>query len=347
MSGVTFRVAKHEASKVTERSNVETSEFKEDVVAKSDKPNESRIEFSNGFVYAASTAYNEHHHLVIRPDDVWLAIVVQFSAYMLKNGEALRTKFVGHEGQVELKVDDIGTLRTANYANLCNKMQSKIAESIKDPSVRDWVLPAFTTTTDKDKVVGAIALMASMQSFFTYKFCLKCGIPSVTLLGTVADWELLEKKARRLLEFDTDAKYMQKWYAMLQPILENLTKSARNDPSIEWWSRICNTLGGGSGPRYLSGWITAFCVFDDKGEWRGDDKLYGGRLDAKKKEYEWPVINTNDIQSGVCTVPVTVEEADRTEYKCELRAGHASCTVVKEGRGLQPNVEWVLVLKNQ
>jgi len=33
----------------------------------------------NGFVNALAAAYNQHHDLVIRPDDVWIAILSQFS----------------------------------------------------------------------------------------------------------------------------------------------------------------------------------------------------------------------------------------------------------------------------
>lgn len=33
----------------------------------------------NGFVRAALEAYNQHRHLVIRPDDVWITILTQLS----------------------------------------------------------------------------------------------------------------------------------------------------------------------------------------------------------------------------------------------------------------------------
>ncbi|KAJ3481564.1 hypothetical protein NLJ89_g12200 [Agrocybe chaxingu] len=33
----------------------------------------------NGFVDTVVSAYNEHQHLVIRPDDVWIAILSQFN----------------------------------------------------------------------------------------------------------------------------------------------------------------------------------------------------------------------------------------------------------------------------
>ena len=36
---------------------------------------------NNGFVHTLITAYNNHHHLVLRPDDVWIAILGQFNFY--------------------------------------------------------------------------------------------------------------------------------------------------------------------------------------------------------------------------------------------------------------------------
>jgi len=33
----------------------------------------------NGFVLSVVRAYGQHHDLVIRPDDVWIAILTQFS----------------------------------------------------------------------------------------------------------------------------------------------------------------------------------------------------------------------------------------------------------------------------
>ena len=44
------------------------------------KPNFSTIhEQGNGFVHTVLAAYNQHHHLILRPDDVWIAILAQFN----------------------------------------------------------------------------------------------------------------------------------------------------------------------------------------------------------------------------------------------------------------------------
>jgi len=48
--------------------------------------------------------YNKHHALTIRADDVWLAILTQFSFFVSGNAEALRSLFVLHEGKKELSM---------------------------------------------------------------------------------------------------------------------------------------------------------------------------------------------------------------------------------------------------
>lgn len=149
-------------------------------------------------------------------------------------------------------------------------MLDEITKNIKDESLCEWFLPGFSTTTEKDKVCASAAAMCTLQKYFSYKFFLVGGIPSVTLLGTVEDWQKLrDKEMDRLAEFDTDERLIQrKWLPMLQYVGDNLVESAKNGSknNLHFWDTIASKHGGGSGPTYLSGWITAFTYFDDKGK---------------------------------------------------------------------------------
>jgi len=305
---------------------------------------------TNGFVTAVCEAYNHHHHLILRPDDVWFSIMSQFCAHVGNNSEELRSKFVSFDGKKQLTVEANGNLFTADYSQLCNDMSKQIAKNIKDPSIRDWVIAKFSTTTPVDTVAYSIILMASMKNYFDYKFSLCCGIPKVTLKGTVEDWRQLEEKAKRLLTFDNNKKHMATWYKMLAPVLSNFTKSREGNPNIEWWQRVCSHHGGGSGPSYLSGWITVFTVFNDQSVWVGDQRqvnaTFGGNPHSDKCEFApegWPVIDTSDLPKGYVDVPLIVDD-NGTEYKCKLLAGHMSVSV-KETE-ISPRVDWLLQLQN-
>lgn len=53
----------------------------------------------NGLVWAAYYAYSRHHHLTLRPEDVWFAILSQLSFYINAHAEELRSLFVAHKGK--------------------------------------------------------------------------------------------------------------------------------------------------------------------------------------------------------------------------------------------------------
>jgi hypothetical protein len=346
----TFK-ASEKALEIVKLENIKNSTAK--IIFRSEPRIDSKkYRVRNGFVGTVVTAYSNHHHLIIRPDDVWLAIMTQFSAYVEKNSETLRDKFVEHKGQKSLTVKSIGKLDTANYQEMCKQMTEQISSNIKDPSIKDWAIPNFSTTTPTDKVVGAIVLMSSMKSFFSYKFSLCCGLPKVTLEGLEQDWVELQNRAKRLLEFDIFSNgHMKKWYNMLGPILQNFTDSVRGKPDIDWWSRVCTNIGNGSGPRWLSGWITTFCVFNDSGQWVGDDftkESYGEVIANPNRECTysqegWPIINCNDIPKGFVQVDLVIDD-NGTEYNTHLVAGHMS-TYCPDKYSIKPHVEWLIRVK--
>jgi len=81
------------------------------------KENIIPAENGNGFVNAVTRAYNQHHHLVIRPDDIWQSIMTQFSFYINARAEDFRNKFVNFEGKKELVVYGSGKYKIVNLGS--------------------------------------------------------------------------------------------------------------------------------------------------------------------------------------------------------------------------------------
>jgi hypothetical protein len=132
--------------------------------------------------------YKNHHNLIIRPDDIWTAILVQFSFYVNLKAEDLRSRFVEHEGRQELTVALDGGIYSADYTDFVQKVRVEVERNLKQ-NFSNWILPNFTTTTHDDIIANGVVLMASMQKYFEYRATVACGIPETTLLGTVADWK--------------------------------------------------------------------------------------------------------------------------------------------------------------
>jgi len=147
------------------------------------------------------------------------------------------------------------------------------------------------------------------------------------LLGTPDDYQKLKEKVDKLTEYDLGNGILKKWHAMLSPIFEELINSSKGTPNLDFWNKICHYHGGGSGPRYLSGWISVFCCFDENGKWQGDTG-----------EKEWPFINTNDIPCGIVSVPVDVDGV-----KTMMFAGSFCMNVVSPTK-VEPRLDWSITL---
>ncbi|KAG6361716.1 hypothetical protein INS49_009944 [Diaporthe citri] len=289
----------HRSCKSLVQSSFVDSQFRDDHITPSE----------NGFVWAAYHAYSHHHHLCIRPEDIWFAILTQISFYINAHAEDLRSLFVAHEGKKELKA----VHHVADFAFLAVQMGDRIGENVLDPELKDWVLPAFSTTTDSDRVVGSILFMGAMQKYFSYSMTVFCGLPSVTLLGCVEDWENILSRLDKLDLFGDEPK---RFAAMLRPILRRMVRSF-SDPSstetLDFWNTIVHRNRLGSGTDYLSGWLTAFCFWDEKGKAKA----------ARHPVLEgvaYPTVDVDKVPAGFASVPVSVDDNGH-EYKATMVAG--------------------------
>eukprot|EP01132_Coremiostelium_polycephalum_P002233 gene2233-2753_t len=343
----TFNVINNELSRVeTDDLNRDSSLYKNELFIRSSPSFKDGRVLRGGkhsFIESALCAYNNHHHLVIRPDDVWLAIVVQFSVYVNQNSEALHDRMVDFQGKKELIVEFNQSIATSladiPYDDLTLEMTELIAGNIKDSSIRDWTIPNFSTTTQSDKVIGAVVLMSVFQKFFTYTHMGRCGLPRVTLLGTEHDWIDIKTRVEKLREFNLPKNgEMEKWVSMLHPVIDQLILTSQEKPDINWWNRIVSS-NSGSGYHYISGWITVFCVFSSSGEWIGDRKEI--RVLGETLKTEWCLIDTDDIPLGYTKVPIKIILQGKT-YQAEMYAGHISVST-PDPFIVVPQLDWFLV----
>ncbi|KAI9712772.1 MAG: hypothetical protein M1820_001394 [Bogoriella megaspora] len=311
-------------------------------------PESSIAASDNGFVRTAMLAYAGHHHLIIRPEDVWFAILTQLSFYINGHAEALRSHFVDHEGKKRLKVVDIGTIDSADFGKMAIWITEEIQANVKDPELRQWIMPDFSSTTKTDSIVAAILMMGSMQSYFEYTFQLLCGIPSVTLLGEREDWVKLLKRLRKLPELGQETT---QWYAVLSPILSYFVRSwdEPDHPDVrDFWNRIASKESMGSGPDYLTGWMTAFCFWDVDGKplsYRHglptpDDIQFSDNPNYDLGSALKLRVDMDKVPTGYVTVPVKVDDNGRL-YNTEMLAGSVGMRIMSSGQKLDESYQHV------
>ncbi|VUC27354.1 unnamed protein product [Clonostachys rosea] len=286
-----------------------------------DQPGEhALIPYGNGFVGGILRAFQQDLHLVLRPDDVWLAILGQFSFFVNGNSEALRSSIVRHEGKETINiVTPSSSLGELDLDWISERIVSKMKGFLADEEIVEWLLPRFSTSTMQDKTVAAMTLMATMKSYFEYKVTLGCGFPSVTLEGTKEDWEDISKRVQRFAQYGKETGL---WSTYLSKVLDKMIAGfdRPDDQDIkDFWMQACHSTGyEGSGDiESLSGWITAFCFWDENGmiEIYSDRHLamLPSKIDHKRlmlDDISFPIIRRSDIPRSVSDVPVVIDDLD-------------------------------------
>ncbi|KAL7952534.1 hypothetical protein V8C34DRAFT_318952 [Trichoderma compactum] len=282
-----------------------------------DKNNVTLVPYRNGFVDGIIRAFQQDLHLTLRPDDVWLAIMVQFGFYVNGRAEEMRRFFVTHEGKKQLVVDtgpvspqsvDVGTLARA-FANL-------VERNAIDPNFKSWMLPSFSTTTSEDVTTAAVVMMATVKTYFEYIAMGGCGFPS-----------LLEKVAK----LATYGEELSVWSKLLTKVAEKMVETFDKPDSQmtkDFWIRAVHHAGkDGSGTvKSLSGWITAFCYWDAEGKKTHQLRDVEGPAADRERfiidNTAFPIIRAADVPSAMAEVPIMfLDYGSSTCYETTAIAG--------------------------
>ncbi|KAF2266506.1 hypothetical protein CC78DRAFT_531618 [Lojkania enalia] len=301
--------------------------------------NESAIQPSrNGLVSTVVDAYLQHNHLILRPEDVWFAILVQFSFYVNKHAEELRKYFVDFKGKRKLKIDQ----PEFNIRVFCLRMTELIAENVKDPLLKEWIMPTFTTTTDTDRVTAATIMMGTMQKYFVYFNAITCGIPSVTLLGEKSDWEDILERVSYLGKFGLEHEELLIWNSVLAGIVSKFVETFDAPDSLEvvkfWQGAVHHYVDDYLGEKRITGWIQAFCFWNAEGkplvannvrritaDWRMGVRQEGSKFwfdGVRLGELDW-----EEIPAGFAHVPIHIKCCNE-KFMGKLIAGSIGWRVV-------------------
>ena len=213
-------------------------------------------------------AYANHQSVTLSPDMVWLVICQGFARYVNAHAEELRPKLVNHEGKMDLVIETDKDLMNeeVDWPILINDFASQIDKHTKD-NIAKTIVSDFSTTGSVERVASQITLMESVKSYFEYIVeYLACGIPSITLDGSVEDWKRVREKTMQLKKYG-----LEKWIDSLDPILKEFILAADGKPNQMFWKSMIKKqsvdrlAGGGCLPEMptkLDGWLLK--LFPDK-----------------------------------------------------------------------------------
>lgn len=216
-----------------------------------------KCDTKNMLIRAMIIAYNHHLPLVLSPDDIWYQIMHAFTIHVNRNSTKLRDKIVNHADKMNLEVEfDIDNWDNFYVSeSFINTIAELIDENTKDNLV-DLVNPTFTTSTPITNICNKICLMDMVQSYFEYTFSgLCCGIPSVTLLGTLDDWQKIRTLVDKLANYG-----LEHWLDDIRYVADEFIKTYKGEPVDQFWGKIFTHVNQGSGGDRLciSGWVSNF-----------------------------------------------------------------------------------------
>lgn len=286
----------------------------------------------NGFLATCTKAYDLHKPLEIWSDHIKLLIVQAFSIHINENSENFRSKLVCHQDKKQLivEMDNFSKQGLKNpWTDVFSLFTKKIEEDTADKTLINYILENSQTTTVTTKVALSVSLMDICQKYYDYELHTKCGIPSITLKGSVDDW----KKIRRLIEYI--ANYDFEWYTekILPMIDEFINAAANNKPNVDFWKNMVKKKGMSGGPFY-SGWIINFFPYLLK-----SGKYIKSIMNDDSRCY----ITAAMIPDGINFVPFTWKYFDDT-YEMFFCSGFIG-TVVTENKNLRPAVSWTVAEK--
>ncbi|OHT09589.1 uncharacterized protein TRFO_21474 [Tritrichomonas foetus] len=299
-------------------SNACCSSFKNDLVVFREHP------VLDGFV----RAYIEHRPVTISPDILWLLIVQGFSYHVEYNSEKLRSKFVNFQGKEKLSVDtysfDISDPH--KWEGIFSGFVSKISEYTGEELTKT-LIPNFTTTTPTSYTAGLISIMATVKKYFAYNLMVcGCGIPSVTIEGTIKDWEQIQEKLKVIEAYD-----LEWWVSKLYPIIQEVINTKKGIINRDFWLHMVRYKDekGFYDPARIDGWICAFYPYDKNG--------YRNSLSCIYQDKKPP--------PEVLKVPMTLTFIDvgKIEYDCIIYGGFFGLTQDPKTFNLKLEIGWIMV----
>ena len=183
--------------------------------------------------------------------------------------------------------------------------------------------------------------MSAFKEYFSYKLrMLACGISSISLEGSLEDWEKIKYKLEYL-----STKGLEWWTKHLIPIIDNIIltkklyteKKILNEELIDFWKKMIRLKREGRIyiPDVINGWIV---------------KLFPNLEEGNPTVYEEMKENQIPDQIIGCPMELTFipNEGDKIiVYKCNLASGFYGMIQDKNTFNVRPVIGYAIVLDEE
>jgi len=230
-----------------------SSEYYQTLVLRTDLKKEKTEEFhgsgkTHGFIETLHQCFAYHKPLYIRPDDIKF-MILQGIANLIALKEQGADAFVKHSEKKEVTAYMTET-ELKNDPVLVGQELLKVTTPHLTDRGQTWAKMKFSTTIPTHSLTAITALFACVKTRFKWRVATFCGIPSVTLLGKVEDWQTLHDATR---ELDVDKLFgSMGWTPRLHNFMAQLLATRKGEQNVNWWKSIYKYKEG-SGSHSITG----------------------------------------------------------------------------------------------
>ena len=281
---------------------------------------------------AVHTAFSDHRPLVLSPDAIWITIAQGVAQHMAVHGERLRSRFVAHEGKLDLIFecrDWVEGSPENPWAEAFDSWANQIHDHV-GPELHDALVCDFSTSGPVERATSHIVMMDIFERYFHYVAVCICGIPTVTLEGSTADWKRLREKVDALQPFDLDW-----WLPDLRSLCDHFVRASEGDVDLEHWQNMCK-LRNAYGGDIINGWIARLFPYVRA--------FVGGPCTDRNPIFETGEgFQTLVAPSGFSQVPFTWRNAvTGRESRMEAIGGLVGVSQDPETLALRPKLGWAV-----
>ena len=292
---------------------------------------------------AVGRAFADHRRLVLSPDAVWLTIAQGVAQHLRLNAETLRSQLVSHAGRKRLSVvlDGPAPRDADGWRDLVEMFHKLLAAEIRDADMFEC---DFSTSTDVERVAGHVVLLDAYSSYFALWLQFVCGIPSITLTGTVEDWQKIRRRVDVIAGFG-----LRTWCLSLAPIADQFVRAASGQVDTAFWRRIYSPADAYGGD-VITGWAARLYPYlVDGGVQSRPNPLLELPIDEPRDVtvdgmgYRGPGVRSDAVPATLSRVTINVN--DRVGGDNRVVALHAGLVGVAQDHdgALRPVAGWRLV----
>ncbi len=301
---------------------------------------------------AVHKAFSEHRPLQLTPDIIWITLAQGFAQHINNHAETLRSRFVRHQGKEKLIVEVLDTpIQSQQWAEKIEEWVLQIRDLVGADYYR-LLECNFSTTMPISRTVSHVVMMDAFGQYFDFVMLCICGIPEVTLLGTVEDWQSIRDLVKSMAQYD-----LEWWTARMLPICDEFIATASGKPSLDFWRCIYKPAAV-YGADLITGWLADLFPYLQDGRTHTptvrnpllamDRCELPNTADRESQDLFFPKVDgiaPRRIPLGLSMVPIAFKVANTgKEYPLDLVAGFIGVSQDAQHLTLQPELGWMLRL---